>query len=320
MSASQFDDITKKIDKHFEKTGVVLVGMHQELQEQKHRISQYHEKVDAVTSDLSRRRDEIVADLRTRAEAAVAVLDEIDPLVQRVRSVAQDADDAIRSAGEALKASTNNLSTSHHDFRAEAESLIGTFEKNVSLFSSETKILLDRFAAQQTGALMDFGAEAARQREDFRTDMATSIDATKDQIASFSSESRALLKQFSEQQDQTIAASSKENSLALQAIIGEQAKFLNSAQIAFRESIAKLEEKLSTHMDAHKRFLKSSYDELSERQRAGDAAFAALKVESERHQAQQIEFAKKTRLIIGVLVVAGFAVLGSLVFGRGAFL
>lgn len=320
MSASQFDDITKKIDKHFEKTGVVLVGMHQELQEQKHRISQYHEKVDAVTSDLSRRRDEIVAELRTRAEAAVAVLDEIDPLVQRVRSVAQDADVAIRSAGEALKASTNNLSTSHHDFRAEAESLIGTFEKNVSLFSSETKILLDRFAAQQTGALMDFGAEAARQREDFRTDMATSIDATKDQIASFSSESRALLKQFSEQQDQTIAASSKENSLALHAIIGEQAKFLNSAQIAFRESIAKLEEKLSTHMDAHKRFLKSSYDELSERQRAGDAAFAALKVESDRHQAQQIEFAKKTRLIIGVLVVAGFAVLGSLVFGRGAFL
>lgn len=320
MSASQFDDITKKIDKHFEKTGVVLVGMHQELQEQKHRISQYHEKVDAVTSDLSRRRDEIVAELRTRAEAAVAVLDEIDPLVQRVRSVAQDADVAIRSAGEALKASTNNLSTSHHDFRAEAESLIGTFEKNVSLFSAETKILLDRFAAQQTGALMDFGVEAARQREDFRKDMATSIDATKDQIASFSSESRALLKQFSEQQDQTIAASSKENSLALQAIIGEQAKFLNSAQIAFRESIAKLEEKLSTHMDAHKTFLKSSYDELSERQRAGDAAFAALKVESERHQAQQIEFAKKTRLIIVVLVVAGFAVVGSLVFGRGAFL
>ena len=320
MSASQFDDVTKTIDKHFEKTGVVLVGMHQELQEQKHRIGQYHEKVDAVTSDLSRRRDEIVAELRMRAETAVAVLDEIDPLVQRVRSVALDADDAIRSAGDALRASTNNLSRSHNDFRAEAEDLIGTIEKNISSFSSETKILLDRFAAQQAGAFVDFQSEAAGQRDDFRSDIVALIDAIKDQIASFSSETRVLLKQFSEQQDQSFTASSEENRLALQAIVGEQVKFLASAQNAFSESIAKMEEKLSTHIDAHKRFLKSSYDELSERQRAGEAAYAALKVDSERHQAQQIEFAKNTRLIIGALVVAGFAVVGALAYGQGVFL
>jgi len=320
VSTSQFDNITKKIDKHFEKTGVVLVGMHQELQEQKHRIGQYHEKVDAVTSDLNRRRDEIVAELRTRAEVAVAMLDEIDPLVQRVRSVAQDADDAIKSVGEVLQTTTNNLSRSHNDFRAEAEDLIGTIERNIASFSSETKILLDRFAAQQTCSLVGFQSEAAGQRDNFRSDIAALIDAIKDQIASFSSETRILLKQFSEQQDQSITASNNENRLALQAIVGEQAKFLASAQNAFRESIAKLEEKLSTHMDAHKRFLKSSYVELSERQRAGDAAFAALKVESERHQAQQIEFAKKTRLIIGALVVAGFAVVGALAYGKVVFL
>lgn len=320
MSVSQFDDITKKIDKHFEKTGVVLVGMHQELQEQKHRIGQYHEKVDAVTSDLSRRRDEIVAELRTRAENAVAVLAEIDPLVQRVRSVAQDADDAIKSAGDALETSTNKLSRSHNDFRAEAKDLIGTIEKNIASFSSETKILLDRFAAQQTGAIVDFQSEVAGQRNDFRSDIVALIDASKGQIVSFSSETRVLLKHFSEQQDQSITASSKENRLALQAIVGDQAKFLASAQDAFGESIAKMEEKLSTHMDAHKRFLKSSYDELSERQRAGEAAFAALKVESERHQAQQIEFDKKTRLVVGVLVVAGFAVVGALAYGKGVFL
>jgi hypothetical protein len=320
VSSSQFDDITKKIDKHFEKTGVVLVGMHQELQEQKHRIGQYHEKVDTVTSDLSRRRDEIVAELRTRAETAVAVLDEIEPLVQRLRSVAQGADDAIRSAGDALETSTSKLATSHNDFRAEAKDLIGTVERNIASFSSETKILLDRFAAQQTGALVGFQSEAAGQRDDFRSDIAALIDAIKDQIVSFSSETKVLLKQFSEQQDQTITASSKENRLALQAIVGEQAKFLASAQNAFDESMTKLEEKLSTHMDAHKRFLKSSYDELFERQRAGDAAFAALKVESERHQALQIEFAKKTRLIIGGLVAVGFAVVGALAYGKGVVL
>jgi hypothetical protein len=320
VSASQFDDITRKIDKHFEKTGVVLVGMHQELQEQKNRIGQYHEKVDVVTSDLSRRRDEIVAELRTRAEAAVAVLDEIDPLVQKIRSVAQDADDAIKSAGEALQTSTNNLSRSQIDFRAEAEDLIGAIARNIASFSSETKILLDRFAAQQTDSLEGFKSAAAGQRDAFRAEANDLIVAIKSQIASFSSETRVLLKQFSEQQDQSISACSKENRLALQAIVGEQAKFLASAQNAFRESIAKLEEKLSTHMDAHKRFLKSSYDELSERQRAGDAGFAALKVASERHQAQQINFAKKTRLIIGALVVAGFAVVGALAYGSGVFL
>ncbi len=320
MSASQFDDITKKIDKHFEKTGVVLVGMHQELQEQKHRIGQYHEKVEATTSDLSRRREEIVADLRTRAEAAVAVLDEIDPLVQRVRSVAQDADDAIKSAGEALYTSTNNLSLSHSDFRAEAEDLIGTINSTIASFSSETSSLLDRFAAQQTDVLECFQTKAAGQRDRFRSESAALIDAIKDQIASFSSETGNLLKQFSEQQDQSITASSNENRLALKAIVVEQIKFLASAQNALSESIAKLEEKLSTHMDAHKRFLKSSYDELAERQRSSDAAFAALKVETERHHAQQITFAKKTRLIIGELVIAGFTVAGILAYGKGVLL
>ncbi|MDD2740647.1 MAG: hypothetical protein PHV02_00100 [Rhodocyclaceae bacterium] len=320
MSASQFDDITKKIDKHLEKTGVVLVGMHQELQEQKHRIGQYHEKVDAVTSDINRRRDEIVADIRTRAEVAVAVLDEIDTLVQRVRSVAQEADDAINSAGDALQTSTNNLSRAHNDFRGEAEGLIGTIENNTAAFSTEITILLDRFAAQQTGAIVGFQSEAAGQRDGFRSEIVALIDATKDQIESFSSETRVLQKQFSEQQDHSITASSKENHLALQSMVGEQAKFLASAQNAFHDSIAKLEEKISTHMDAHKRFLKSSYNELSERQLAGDAAFAALKVESERNQIQQIEFAKKSRLIVGALVVAGFAVIGALAYGKGGVL
>lgn len=197
MSASQFDDITKKIDKHFEKTGVVLVGMHQELQEQKHRIGQ-----------------------------------------------------------------------------------------------------------------------AAGERDRFRSDSTALVESIKDQIALFSSETGKLLKQFSDQQAQSITASSNENRVALQAIAAEQAGLLASAQNVFRESIAKLEENLSTHMDAHKRFLKSSYDELSERQRASDTAFAALKVETERRQAQQIAFAKKTRLIIGALVVSGFAVVAILGYGK----
>lgn len=197
MSASQFDDITKKIDKHFEKTGVVLVGMHQELQEQKQRIGQ-----------------------------------------------------------------------------------------------------------------------AAGERDRFRSDSTALVESIKDQIALFSSETGKLLKQFSDQQAQSITASSNENRVALQAIAAEQAGLLASAQNVFRESIAKSEENLSTHMNAHKRFLKSSYDELSERQRASDTAFAALKVETERRQAQQIAFAKKTRLIIGALVVSGFAVVAIQGYGK----
>lgn len=320
MSASQFDEITKKIDKHFEKTGVVLVGMHQELQEQKHRIGQYHEKVDAVTSDLSRRQDQILADIRARAEAAVAMLDEVDPLVQRIRSVTQDASNAINLAGEALQTSTDNLSQTHNDFRAEAVELIGTIDRSIASFSSETKGLLDRFSVEQTSALEGFQSDATVQREKFHSDSAALIDAINNKIASFSSETVNLLRQFSEKQDQSIQNSSNENRLALQAIVAEQAKFLSSAQSAFQESIANLEGKLSTHMDAHKRFLRSSYDELSERQQAGEAAFAALKEEAERHQAQHIAFAKKTRLITGALVVASAAVVGVLAYGKGVVL
>lgn len=269
MSASQFDDIKKTIDKHLEKTGVVLVGMHQELQEQKHRIGQYHEQVNAVTNEMTRRQDEIVADLRSRAEAATSVLGEVGPVVQRIRAVAQDADNAITAAGVALQTSTNNLSRSYADFRVETGELIGSI---------------------------------------------------KEQVATFSSESTKLLKHFSDQQAQSISASSNENRAALQAIVAAQKEILTNAQNAFSESIAKLEEKLSTHMDAHKRFLRSSYDELSARQGASDNAFAALKAETERNQAQQLAFIKRTRIISGALVVAGFVVVGALLYGKGVLL
>jgi len=66
--------------------------------------------------------------------------------------------------------------------------------------------------------------------------------------------------------------------------------------------------------------LKSSYDELKNRQRASDAAFATLKAEAERHQARQIAFAQKTRLIFAALVVAGFAVISVLVAAQGVAL
>lgn len=320
MSAPHFNDITNRIDKHFEKTGVVLVGMHQELQEQKHRIGQYQKKVDVVTSDLSRRQDEILADLRTRAEAAVAVLDEVDPLMQRVRSVAQDAGDAIQSAGEVLQTSTNNLSLSHTDFRTEAEKLLGRVDRTIASFSSESKDLIDRFAAQQAKALEGLQSEATEQRSRFRSDNVALISTIRNQIASFSSETENLLKQFSEQQDRLITASSNENRLALQGLVTEQARFLANAQNTFRESITKLEDKFSAKMDVYKSLLKSSYDELSERQRASDDAFVALKAEIERFQSQQIAFSKKTRLIIGMLVVAGLAVLAVLAYGKGVIL
>lgn len=111
MSSSSLDDVTKKIDKHFEKTGVVLVGMHQELQEQKRRIGLYHEKVDSVTSDLASRSDEIVASLRARAEAAVSLLDVVEPLVSRVRDAAEGADKTIQSADERLTKAKKSLTT-----------------------------------------------------------------------------------------------------------------------------------------------------------------------------------------------------------------
>ena len=320
MTTSQFDDITKKIDDHFEKSGVVLVGMHQELQEQKHRIGQYHEKVDAVTNDLNRRRDEIVADLRTRAEIALSVLEEVNPLVQRIRAVAQDANDAIESAGETMQISTQNLSRSHTEFRVDAEALIGSIKNQIVSFSSEKQNILDRYAAQQAKALANFQFEVNGQRDQFHSDSTALIESIKEQITTYSSETGKLLKQFSDQQAQSIAAARNENHAALQAMVAEQAGLLVSAQNVFGESIARSEEKLSAHMDAHKRFLKSSYDELKNRQRASDAAFATLKAEAERHQARQIAFAQKTRLIFAALVVAGFAVISVLVAAQGVAL
>lgn len=285
MGTSPIDDVSKKIDKHFEKTGVVLVGMHQELQEQKRRIGQYHDKVDAVTSELTRRSDEIVADLRLRAEAAVGVLDTAEHLVSRVREFANDADALIQESSERLLGARESLLREKDEFRTGAEQLVDSIKTQIAEFSKETDSFIKR-------ATKDFDKALSASK----TENAAALDAAVETFSTNLAEARSA------------------GDASLKDIVAKQKKALADATGVFAEAIQQMDARLKGHLEAHQRFFKSAHDELSSRQRASDEAFAALSREIEKHQCREAEFSRKTRRITIALVGVGFAALGVLIY------
>lgn len=288
MSSSKFDHISDKIDAHLEKTGVVLVGMHQELQEQKRRIGLYQGKVDMVTSDLARRSDEIVATLGARAEIAVSVLDDVEPLVSRIREIAGQADNAIQSAGERLANAQESLVDERKRFKSDSEQLIASVNEKMSASSKEAT----EFIRQ------------AEQRLESATDGVKSENSR-----AFS----AVASSFSA----SLAQANADGNAALSSMVEKQRTALNDAQKVFSEAVFLLDSRFKAHVDAHQKFLISAHEELTSRQRASDEAFVALKNEIARHQSREVEFAKKTRLISIALTVFGAGALAFLVYVRG---
>lgn len=285
MGSSPIDDLSKKIDKHFEKTGVVLVGMHQELQEQKRRIGQYHDKVDAVTSDLARRSDEIVAELRSRAEAAVGVLDDVEHLLARIQGIAKDADVAIQQSNERLLVAQEALLGERDNFRADAEQLTDSIKQRIADFSKETELSI-RLAS-----------------ENFEK----SLNASK-------AENAAALNAVVETFSKNLADARSAGDESLREMVTNQKTALSEATDVFSESVLQLDVRLKGHLEAHQRFFKAAHDELSSRQRASDEAFADLKREIEKHQNREAEFSQKTRRITIALVAVGFAAMGILIY------
>jgi ABC-type transporter Mla subunit MlaD len=167
MSTSQFDDVTKKMDRHFEKTGVVLVGMHQELQEQKHRINQYHEKVDAVTADLTARSEELLADLRVRAHAAVAALDDVEPVIDRLAALTRKAEATIQDTELSIESAGDEVRNSRNAFQAEASALIDAVAASLQSFEDRAQAILAESSKRNGDVITNFIRDAATIRSDF---------------------------------------------------------------------------------------------------------------------------------------------------------
>lgn len=298
MSAEQFTEITQKIDEHFMKTGAVLVGMHQELQEQKQRISHYHEKVEEVTSDLNQRSDEIVEALRAKAEASVAILDQTSGLVERLKGLVTEADISIEDAQEKIK-------DSHVALISEAKELAASLDARRADFKNE---------------VLEFIDKASNERHLLISDLMSARDAYQTELdGRLSSMFLALQKQQEEVQKQTTETQNEaarnfasasndlrlEFSRAISTADAEHTRMLSQTDKTFSGAVNRLEERIEQHLDAHKRFLKSSYEELADRQRRSDEAFQQLQTEAKRHQDEQVLFARRTRYITSGLLASG---------------
>ena len=75
-----------------------------------------------------------------------------------------------------------------------------------------------------------------------------------------------------------------EFSRAISTADAEHTRMLAQTDKTFSGAVNRLEERIEQHLDAHKRFLKSSYEELADRQRRSDEAFQQLQTEAKRHQ------------------------------------
>ena len=139
------------MDRHFERTGVVFVGMNQELQEQKHRINQYHEKLVAVATDLIARSDELLTDLCVRAIAAVAALNDVEPVIDHLASLTRKAGATFLEAEQSLEGAEDEVRRSQHAFRAEASALIDAVATGLQSFedTAPTKVSLEHSAKQR---------------------------------------------------------------------------------------------------------------------------------------------------------------------------
>ena len=142
----------------------------------------------------------------------------------------------------------------------------------------------------------------------------------------------ALQKQQDEVQKQTTETqneacrsfASASNDLRLEfnrgisAAVAEHTRMLAQTDNTFSGVVNRLAERIEQHLDAHKRFLKSSYEELADRQSRSDEAFEQLHMETKRHQDEQVQFARRTRYITFGLLTSGllFIALAFLSSGR----
>ncbi len=298
MSTDQFAEITKKLDKHFEKSGVVLVGMHQELQAQKQRISQYHDKVDSVTSDLNRRRDEIVGELRAQAEAAISVLDQTTDLVDRLKTLATEAEGAISHAQQ-------NIKQSHSGLIEEANQLAARLESGSASFKHEMRSVLDQSSADQAAIFDALKVEREIFQASLENRLAKLFVAIDKQLLDLEKHANHVHKEAIQSFSSATSHAQNGYKSALTDLAAEHSRLLGQTGTNFQDAVNKQEERINQHLDAHKRFLKSSYEELAERQRASDFAFKELKAEAELHQTKQDKFAKKTRYILSGLLTSG---------------
>jgi len=308
--------LEKKLDQHFEKAGVVMVGMHQELQEQKKRLDSHKKNVDSAVEGINSRCDAVVSDLRSRSEAAVEAMNLVEPLIERIHNVALEANTAINSAVISLDSADQKLS------------------ENRAVFASEVKVFNDSIKT----LISDTSSSMHEQQKEFKSDATALIDSVNSSIKSINNDTLNILESFSNLQRTSIdetslklsemisnaenslreqADKSKEDSLSgLKALLDAQQSFVAATQKDLEQSVAKIEERLLGQIDAQSNLLKTSLSQLSERQKASDAGFAQLKDEAETHRKQQTEFARKTRMIHLGTLIAGVVICG-LILAKG---
>ena len=220
MSNEILQNLVKSVDKHFEKTGVVLVGMHQEIQEQKQKLGQYSEKLASMKERLE----------ETKNLSMTVEIDE-----------------------KALSSLLCKFETIRQEFQ--------------NLSSNLTQLIEGRLK-QQVSSIDDIRHEHNRILQKNQSQFQNTLDDTKN---------------------------------------------------VFNRQLLALEEKITSHHDAHKHFFKMAFEELDKRRDALDAELLELKSQTKLFQEQQSVFIRKARNWTFLLILVSAAIISwAVIFTKGA--
>ena len=295
MSNESLQNLVKSVDNHFEKTGVVLVGMHQELQEQKQRLGQYCETV----TDLSKQLDE------EKSRALTITIDENTQLslVNKFEAIRNEFNELSVKLGNNIDEKLDRQVASIDEIRSEHKHLLQKIETCFKETIDETKTFFNHRISAFDGKITKyhdshcvfFKKAFDGIEEKSNLILLNKVDEIRSEFDKIFPKLFQTIENKIDRQIISIAEIRHEHDRLLRISQGNFQRTIDEANTTFSRHLSDLEDKISTHHDTHRNFFKTAFNELDERRRALDAELAELRLQTKQFHEQQSYFIRKAR-------------------------
>lgn len=356
MSTSSLENLALKLDQQYEKTGVVLVGMHQELQEQRSRVGAQQAQVAQLSQALDQKIDLIAADLRTRADAAMAGFTEIEPLLERLTAGVREADVASAAARANLDALQQTLPGVENSLTSAVKNLALSMSEQAQTFTARADTCLREVERRHEASLTTHRQETTRLTQATEESLSTLSRKHLEMLEAVRGAQQHATEALTSAHQEALQASEKEFSLALARIEHRLQDSLQQYQQAVQASLTSHRNELDAGqaqllaqqaantalLESHKKAIETGQARLLAQQAANTALLESHKKEIEegqaqllaqqatntafletlraavtQHQAREAAFARRTRHILAGLLATGLLGLGALAYALG---
>jgi hypothetical protein len=290
---ADIERIALQISKHHEKTGTVLVGMHQELQEQKVRLKEHELTVATVVANTGSEVSSLISKAIADLERALAPFADVEAVATRAGRSLADLKDLADRLGSQINKQAESLVALHKRITSDTREAIAEEVKPVlSRISDEsgrfTKTLDD--VASQASQSLDALSGAANRLESDVNDHADALDNLHGQ---FIIDTRTAL--------------AGEVERVLSRLDSESSSFARSLEESINDLGAK-------YRDVMKSVLKVHVEAVADEVKSIRALNAELRSEVLAHQTRVSDFARRSRNAVILSVSVWAIVLGSIYY------